>query len=219
MLANAIGWLSEAVALGRLPGSGKGGQGLGGPRRRDACATPRKEAGCSSSWRSRCGRAARRRTSPSASTSRRLGPVVGSSPAERGARRATAPLGSAQYGGGVTPPSPWVGRAVGMTRTDNKPLLRNRSAARSALLGEPTGCAHRSLPQKRSCGHAFAAAASDRYSVAKCASSVPLIADFVLPAERPVIEADGGHTSSGDVQMSALTPYSLKILLLPWTYT
>ena len=81
-----------------------------------------------------------------------------------------------------------------MTRTDNKPLFRNRSAARIALLDE------------RARGMRVALTASEallwgrirgRRLGAVFRRQVPLlgrfIADFLAPAERLVIEVDGGH--------------------------
>jgi very-short-patch-repair endonuclease len=81
-----------------------------------------------------------------------------------------------------------------MTRTDNKPLFCNRSAARIALLDE------------RARGMRVALTASEallwgrirgRRLGAVFRRQVPLlgrfIADFLAPAERLVIEVDGGH--------------------------
>ena len=83
---------------------------------------------------------------------------------------------------------------VGMTRTDNKPLYRNGNAARAALSDERARAMRASLTPSeallwariRGCrlGPVFR-------------RQVPLlgrfIADFLAPAERLVIEVDGGH--------------------------
>jgi crossover junction endodeoxyribonuclease RuvC len=81
-----------------------------------------------------------------------------------------------------------------MTRTDNKPLFRNRSAARSALLDERAGAMRASLTPSEQL--LWARIRGRRLGVV-FRRQVPLlgrfIADFLAPAERLVVEVDGGH--------------------------
>jgi len=92
--------------------------------------------------------------------------------------------------GAVTPPAPWAGR----TRTDNKPLFRKRSAARSALLDERARGMRGSLTPSE---QLLWARIRGRRLGAVFRRQVPLlgryIADFLAPAQRLVIEVDGGH--------------------------
>jgi NAD(P)-dependent dehydrogenase (short-subunit alcohol dehydrogenase family)/very-short-patch-repair endonuclease len=92
--------------------------------------------------------------------------------------------------GAVTSPAPWVG----MTRTDNKPLFRNRSAARSAFLDERARGMRASLTPSEAL---LWARIRGRRLGPVFRRQVPLlgrfIADFLAPAERLVIEVDGGH--------------------------
>ena len=81
-----------------------------------------------------------------------------------------------------------------MTRTDNKPLFRNRSAARCALLDERARGMRASLTPSEALLRARIR--GRRFGVV-FRRQVPLlgrfIADFLAPAERLVIEVDGGH--------------------------
>ena len=83
---------------------------------------------------------------------------------------------------------------VGMTRTDNKPLFRNRNAARSALLDERARDMRASLTPPEAV--LWARIRGRRLGVV-FRRQVPLlgrfIADFLAAAERLVIEVDGGH--------------------------
>jgi very-short-patch-repair endonuclease len=81
-----------------------------------------------------------------------------------------------------------------MTRTDNKPLFRNRSAGRKALLDERARGMRASLTPSE-------ALLWDRLRGRRLGPlfrrQVPLlgrfIADFLAPAERLVVEVDGGY--------------------------
>ena len=81
-----------------------------------------------------------------------------------------------------------------MTRTDNKPLFRNRSAARIALLDERARGMRASLTLSEAL--LWARIRGRRLGVV-IRRQVPLlgrfIVDFLAPAERLVIEVDGGH--------------------------
>jgi len=81
-----------------------------------------------------------------------------------------------------------------MTRTDNKPLFRNRSAARCALLDERARGMRASLTPSEALLRARIR--GRRFGVV-FRRQVPLlgrfIADFLAPAERLVIEVDGGY--------------------------
>jgi very-short-patch-repair endonuclease len=81
-----------------------------------------------------------------------------------------------------------------MTRTDDKPLFRNRSAARSALLDERAGAMRASLTPSEQL--LWARIRGRRLGVV-FRRQVPLlgrfIADFLAPAQRLVVEVDGGH--------------------------
>jgi very-short-patch-repair endonuclease len=81
-----------------------------------------------------------------------------------------------------------------MTRTDNKPLFRNRSAMRCALLDERARGMRAS--QTRSEGLLWGRIRGRRLGVV-FRRQVPLlgrfIADFYAPAGRLVIEVDGGY--------------------------
>ena len=132
-------------------------------------------------------------SSQSARTARRLGLVVGSSHARGRTRRASPGEVACQCGGGWHAACAWVG----MTRTDNKPLFRNRNAARSALLDERArGMRAMRASQTPSEALLWARIRGRRLGVV-FRRQVPLlgrfIADFLAPAERLVIEVDGGH--------------------------
>jgi len=81
-----------------------------------------------------------------------------------------------------------------MTRIDNKPLFRNRSAARGALLDERAREMRASLTPSEAL--LWARIRGRRLGVV-FRRQVPLlgrfIADFLAPAERLVIEVDGGY--------------------------
>ena len=81
-----------------------------------------------------------------------------------------------------------------MTRTDNKPLFRNRSASRGALLDERAREMRASLTPSEAL--LWARIRGRRLGVV-FRRQVPLlgrfIADFLAPAERLVIEVDGGY--------------------------
>ena len=81
-----------------------------------------------------------------------------------------------------------------MTRTDNKPLFRNRNAARVALLDERARGMRASLTPSEAL--LWARIRGRRLGVV-FRRQVPLlgrfIADFLAPAERLVIEVDGGY--------------------------
>lgn len=81
-----------------------------------------------------------------------------------------------------------------MTRTDNKPLFRNRSAARSVVLEERARGMRASLTPSEAL--LWSRIRSRQLGVV-FRRQVPLlgrfIADFLAPAERLVIEVDGGH--------------------------
>jgi very-short-patch-repair endonuclease len=122
--------------------------------------------------------------------SRRLGLVVGGV-LPRGRKRRASPVGVAAIRrGAVTALAPFGG----MTRTDNKPLFRNRSAARSALLDERARAKRASLAPSEAL---LWARLRGRRLGPVFRRQVPLlgrsIADFLAPAERLVIEVDGGH--------------------------
>jgi len=91
--------------------------------------------------------------------------------------------------GAVTARAPWVG----ITRTD-KPLLRNRSAARVALLDERARGMRASLTASEAL--LWARLRGRRLGVV-FRRQVPLlgrfIADFLAPAERLAVEIDGGY--------------------------
>jgi len=80
-----------------------------------------------------------------------------------------------------------------MTRTDNKPLFRNRSAARIALLDERARGMRAALTPSEA---ALWAHLRGRLGVVFRRQVLLLgrfIADFLAAAERLVIEVDGGH--------------------------
>jgi len=80
-----------------------------------------------------------------------------------------------------------------MTRTDNEPLFRNRSTARSALLDERARGMRASLTPSEAL---LWARIRGRRLGPVFRRQVPLlgrfIADFLAPAERLVVEIDGG---------------------------
>jgi len=84
----------------------------------------------------------------------------------------------------------------GMTRTDNKPLFRNRNAARTALLDERALGMRASLTPSEA--QLWSRIRGRRLGV-MFRRQVPLlgrfIADFLARAERLVIEVDGRHHS------------------------
>ena len=81
-----------------------------------------------------------------------------------------------------------------MTRTDNKPLFRNLNSSRSALLDERARAMRASLTPSEA---ALWARIRGRRLGVVFRRQVPLlgryIADFLAPAQRLVIEVDGGH--------------------------
>jgi len=83
-----------------------------------------------------------------------------------------------------------------MTRTDNKPLFRNRNAARTALLDERALGMRASLTPSEA--QLWSRIRGRRLGV-MFRRQVPLlgrfIADFLARAERLVIEVDGRHHS------------------------
>ena len=109
---------------------------------------------------------------------------------ERRTRRASpAEIVSILRGAG-TPPAPFGG----MTRTDNKPLFRNRSAARLALLDERARVMRFSLtPSEQLLWERIRA----RQLGVVFRRQVPVlgrfIADFLAPAQRLIVELDGGY--------------------------
>ena len=81
-----------------------------------------------------------------------------------------------------------------MTRTDNKPLFRNRSAARVALIDERARAMRASLTPSEAL--LWERLRGRRLGVV-FRRQVPLlgrfVADFLAPAERLVVEIDGGY--------------------------
>jgi len=81
-----------------------------------------------------------------------------------------------------------------MTRTDNKPLFRSRNSSRIALLDERARGMRASLTPPEAL--LWAHIRGHRLGVV-FRRQVPLlgrfIADFLAPAERLVLEVDGGH--------------------------
>jgi len=108
----------------------------------------------------------------------------------RGRTRRASPVVAVATGrGGCHAACAWVG----MTRTDNKPLFRSRNAARSALLDERARAMRASLTSSEAL--LWGRIRGRRLGVV-FRRQVPLlgryIADFLAPAERLVIEVDGG---------------------------
>src|SRR3954462_14011309 len=106
----------------------------------------------------------------------------------RGAPAPTKKVGSMR--GAAPPPALWGG----MTRTDNKPLFRSTNPTRSGLLEARAQAMRSSLTPSEQL--LWARIRGRRLGVA-FRRQVPLlgrfIADFLAPAERLVIELDGGH--------------------------
>ena len=97
---------------------------------------------------------------------------------------------------------------VGMTPTDNKPLFRNRSAARVALLNKRARAMRSALTTSEAL--LWARLRGRRLGVV-FRRQVPLlgrfIADFLAPAERLVVEIDGryhGERARGDARRDAV---------------
>jgi very-short-patch-repair endonuclease len=123
-----------------------------------------------------------------------LGLVVSSSPAERAHAARQPRRDTSEYFGGLSRRLRHWSAIGGMTRTDNKPLFGSKNPSRSALLEARAQAMRGSLT--RSEGLLWARIRGRRLGVV-FRRQVPLlgrfIADFLAPAERLVIEVDGGH--------------------------
>jgi len=110
-------------------------------------------------------------------------------------------------------------RLLGMTRTDNKPLLRNRNSSRRAVLEDRAHALRASLTASEAL---LWQRIRGRKLGAVFRRQVPLlgrfIADFLAPAQRLIIEIDGSYhalRARADVRRdAALTRAGYRVLRL-----